>query len=262
MVYNDYRRHFDIFKTDSGYGRACELLEFPNSEGFERYKRRIDNFLKGARRIKGSPLIMADVCCGEYSWLSRHFSEYASLIYALDILDTAVEEAIKLSRKVIPILGDAAQTLVGLKDIDALYCGFNIYENFLPGISHCVSPGGGIFLMRPKRSDDLILRSITKGYGIKDRGNEIRAITSGLIDAFNFKYYEEDYRWEFERPDIDEILAALSVVGLGTTQRDLLSENMYRKARAFLEDRYDSQKDTLSLTQTLSIWEGVKRQKQ
>jgi len=261
MVYNDYRRHFDLFRTDSGYGKACELLEFPNSEGFERYRRRIETFLKEIHSRRNSLLTMADVCCGEYAWLARHFSDYGSVIYVLDILDTATEKARKLSKKVVPIVGDASRTLMKLEDLDALYCGFNIYENFLPGISHCVSLGGGIFLMRPKRSDDLILRSITKGYGIKDRGNEIRAITSGLIDAFNFKYYEEDYRWEFERPVIDEILAALSVVGLGTTQRDLLSENMYRKARAFLEDRYDSQKDMLSLTQTLSIWEGVKRQK-
>jgi hypothetical protein len=199
---------------------------------------------------------MADMCCGEYTWISRHFSKMSNKIYCVDKEEKALNsKLIRENKRCIAIKRDASKKIFDCSSLDFIYCGFTVHYNFIKNFICYLRPKGAMFLMKPLDGDDFYLRSKFELYDIKKRSEEIKKITIYLnrrnlsIKTFLYKCY-----WIFYNPDIDKILAALSIVTMG--DRKLLSNKEYNFAIKFLNSRLEGHK--LKLYQRWRIWEVIK----
>lgn len=259
--YKKYKKSFRSFSTKGGYYEACEYLAFQNRwQGIERYIKSIGKAIIDTKKRKQKDgLIMADIACGFYGWLPKHFSEHASKITCIDSNNQALKQIKELDNPIVETLQDDAFTLENTshltKGVDFLYTGFNVYEGFIDNFLKLVSVDGCIFLMKPKTGDDLLLRSLLKKYDIFERYKEIEKITLALKGYAEIEYREELFSWTFSKDSLDKILSALSVVSLGSPTT--LTSQQYQIGIDFLNLRTQNNKVTLS--QTLSIWTAIKK---
>ena len=254
MTYKDYKKMFEFFNTSSCYYEACKILCFdPIWDGKEEYTDKIRGSIKETiQRLGKNKIIGADVCCGDYSWIPRHFADYFEKMYCVDIDKQALKSTAINRENNCESLNQNANEIEIL--VDFLFCGNNVYSYFINNISRCVNPNGAIFLMKPAEGDDFSIRTLTKAYNLNQREIEIRDISALLKKYFCINDYNMSFSWHYPEANLEKILAALSVVSLGG--RDRLDEENYSKALSFLEERvYD---DTLTITQKCKIWEGVK----
>jgi len=249
MTYEDYKRYFSKFKTKKGYYKACEILAFKSEwVGFKKYKQLIE---KSIDQIKNKKIIGADICCGEYAWLPRHFYNHFSKIYCVDFNSKVFRDPIFYKKNCYLINKDASKEDIFVDDfLDYIYCGYNMYYRFIKHFYKYLKHEGIMFLMKPKNGDDFLLRKILKKYDLTKRYKEIKDITKFLKNKGRIIYSELEFKWIFFNPDMDKILAALSVVSLG--DKDLLNKEKYNIAIKILFDKLI--KNKLILSQRFSIW--------
>lgn len=250
MSYKLYLAYFNRFKTEQGYYEACNLLAFKSQwKGRKAYKKLIRDSISD--NYNGETKIGADVCCGEYAWLPRHFFNKFSKIYCVDFNSKVFNGTLFKKRKCILINRDVSEKgILPLASLDYIYCGYNLYYSFIDNLYLSLKEGGTMFLMKPKNGDDFFLRKSLKNYNLKKRFKEINNITAFLKKRGTVDYFEKRYTWVFKKPNLDKILAALSVVSLGNP--DLLSSKKYDKAIQILSGRIVNEK--LFLSQTFSLW--------
>lgn len=257
MSYINYKKYYELFSKPRGYYKACDLLAFQsNWLEFSKYKDLINKSIKNAKR-NNTRIIGADVCCGEYAWLLRHFYKDFRSLYCVDLNPVVFKNNnLFKKRNVIVLVLDVAKKLpLQRESLDFLYCGYNVYMNFLKNFVALLKNGGQMFLMKPKEGDDFILRARLKNYNIMTRKKEINNLSCFLQNKGVLKYKEFLFNWSFEKPNLDKILAALSVVSLG--QKELLSNKQYDVAMKFLEKKIDKN-HKLILSQICSIWQFKK----
>jgi hypothetical protein len=258
MSYNCYCNYFKKFKTKSGYYLACDILAFQsNWLQFDAYKNTISNALKKTqRRLSTNKITAADVCCGEYAWLPRHFLKECKVIYCVDTNSEALASPIlKGNKNCILLNKDAAKKIFSDSTIDFLFCSQCVYERFIKYFAEAVKSKGTIFLMKPKDGDDFYLRKKIKQYDMQKRFTEIRNISNLLSEnGFEIKFDIVSFDWKFSNPELDKILAAMSVVCFG--EPELLSASNYTFAINFLKSKCID--DSLILSQKCCIWEAVK----
>lgn len=259
--YSNYKDFYKTFSTNKGYYKACDYLSFQNDRW-----RKIGKYLNSIemaiidtkKRIRKNKLLMADIGCGAYGWLPRYFSKHASKIICIDLNKDALKEINRLSNPIVTTIRDDAFALKNIfaKDyqFDFIYCGFNVYAGFIENFLKLTSPGGCIFLMKPKLGDDLNLRALIKGYDISKRYKEIERISSILEKSSKVKYYEKIFSWKFVNVNLDKLIAALSIVCLGKPK--LLRPSQYKVAIDFL--RLKKRSKVIILSQTFSLWEAIK----
>lgn len=148
--------------------------------------------------------------------------------------------------------------MLELDDIHFLYCGFNFYPQFIEPLFNALIPGGGFFLMKPVRGDDLTLRSWFTNYSLDERIEEINEMNRKMESLFDLNTEIVTYTWVFE-PYLDKILAAMSVVCFGGNicNKPLLSIENYERGLSFLNKNIIS--NNLFLSQEVIIWRGRKR---
>lgn len=259
--YKNYKNFFEFYSGPEGYYEACEFLAFRNKrwQRFSQYLRDIRKEIQAtANRLHKKKLNIADICCGSYGWMARHFYDCARTIVCIDYNQKALERIKKLQRpNVTTINADAADPIDLEAKIDFLYCGFNVYPKFIKNFIDIISDGGCIYLMKPKYGDDLFLRAIVKNYDLTKRYEEIEEITKILKAFCDTNYTEVPYSWRFKNEEIDKILAALSMVSLG--EPTLLTKDQYEFGKDFLINKEEDKE--LVLSQGLSIWAAVKLKK-
>ena len=175
MSYHNYISHFNSYSTTEGYYQACRLLAFnSNWDEIAEYRCLLEKTIKSAIFKKTTDNISAiDLCCGEYSWLARHFDSQFNIIYCLDREILALESARNLSKKSRLLHGEASHTLHQVNNIDFLYCGFNFYKSFLPGLKNSLKKGGLFFIMKPYAGDDIFLRNLIEPNYINNRNKAV-----------------------------------------------------------------------------------------
>ncbi|MDP2749390.1 MAG: hypothetical protein Q8O89_00995 [Nanoarchaeota archaeon] len=254
MTYDDYKMMFDSFNSSEGYYQACKILSFDSLwREKEDYRNKMESSIKETlNRLGKSKMRGADVCCGDYAWVPRHFSDYFSDIYCVDIDSRALDsEVVRVKKNCIVLNQNADQVDI---HVDFLFSGNNVYEYFILNIANCVNPNGTIFLMKPLEGDDISLRSISKGYDINQRNSESNKISNLLSKYFKTSEKEVVFNWDYSNVNLDRLLASLSVVSFG--ERTLFDDGQYAKSVDYLKKKCKG--DTLTLTQICKIWEGVK----
>ncbi len=249
MTYRYYKKYFENFKTKKGYYEACEMLAFKSEwVGVRKYKSLIKRSLE---QIKGKKVIGADICCGEYAWLPRHFYKYFSKIYCVDFNANVFKDKIFDRKNCYLVNKDASKKKIFTEGfLNYIYCGYNSYYRFISHFYRYLCKNGVMFLMKPKKGDDFILRRELKRYDLKKRYREINNITNFLKNRGLTNYIELEFKWIFLNPDIDKVLAALSVVSLGN--KNLLDKMRYNIAIKILLNKLI--KNKLTLFQIFSIW--------
>lgn len=262
-MYKRYKQFYDLFSTKKGYYEACKILAFRNIwVNKELYLDEIEREIKRTQERTGlKQLIMGDLCSGDYAWLVRHFSSFSKITYCLDISQTALNkirsEFDLRSKKIKLVHGDVRNGLLKPKSLDFAYCGFNFYLDFVHPIISYIKPMGGYLFMKPKTGDDLEMRKLVKNYDLEKRKREIVQITKRLGKNSKLQYKEVIFKWQFKDPDLDQIIAALSVVSFGEPIR-ILTPNEYGIIEEYLAKKI--KKGSLTLSQTCSIWCGYLHQ--
>lgn len=260
--YSNYIAFYKQFSTSSGYYEACDYLAFQNDrwEGMSRYIDLIGRAISDTKkRANKDKILMADIGCGAYGWLQKYFWESASKIVCVDLNKYALNQLELLKNPIIETVQDNAFSLKKVFSLrykfDFIYCGFNVYEGFIDNFLKLTVPGGCIFLMKPKTGDDLILRSLVKNYNILLRYKEIERITANLKKNAKVKYQEVVFSWKFENENVNKLLAAMSVVCLG--EPTLMTQDQYNIATDLI--KLKSYNNTVCLSQTLALWQAVKK---
>jgi hypothetical protein len=204
-------------------------------------------------------LTVVDLCCGEYAWLPRHFADRCSVIYAIDKEPHATRAASQLSANVKEMVGEGLEQLMQLAThkTDFIYCGFNMYEHFVPGVRLALREQGSFFLMKPITGDDIQLRGMFTGHSMNERRSEVNRISAKLGMFSDLDYSVEHYSWSFNTASLDHLLAALSIVCFGGEigRKKPLDEPDYERGIHFLENRTEN--NTTVLRQEIAIWRGT-----
>ncbi|MCL4380896.1 hypothetical protein M1141_01325 [Candidatus Marsarchaeota archaeon] len=134
MNYEKYLEYFNMFNTNSGYYAATKLLLFQGKwVQFNNYKNFIDISIKAIKsRLNKNSFDIADMCCGEYAWISRHFSKMSNKIYCVDNEDAALNsKVIRENKKCIAIKRDVSEKIFNRDSLDFIFCGFTLHYNFI-----------------------------------------------------------------------------------------------------------------------------------
>lgn len=254
MGYKDYLSFFRGFDSEEGYYRACKILSFDSiwREKNEYSMIIRESILSAKDRRKNREIDGADVCCGEYAWLPRHFGELFNKIYCVDLCPRALKSPAVISNNQCISLNKNAKD-AGF-EVDFIFCGNNVYSYFIDNLLSNLRKRGTIFLMKPMEGTDFSLREISKNYDLSARRNELKEIRSKLLNQSDLTEREMKFNWEFKNANLEEILAALSVVSFGS--KDVLIEEDYTNCRRFMESSY--QNSIFTISQNCSILEGIK----
>ncbi len=260
--YLNYVAFYKQFSTSRGYYEACDYLSFQDNrwQGIDEYIDLIRRAIVDTKNRGGKDkILMADMGCGVYGWLQRYFSDSASEIICIDSNEDALNQIDSLKNPKVKTIQDnvfSLERVFSLGDkFDFIYCGFNVYGEFIDNFLKLTTPNGCIFLMKPKTGDDLILRSLVRNYEILPRYKEIVNITTNLEKKAEVKYWEETFSWKFKDGNVNKLLAAMSVVCLG--EPILMTKEQYDIAVDFVKLRTSN--DTVLMSQTFALWQAVKR---
>lgn len=264
-MYIRYKNFYNCYSTDKGYYDACVILAFTNNPWVNKYDYldKISEQIKSVQtRMRKKYLTMGDLCSGDYAWLVRHFSNAGKKILCVDLNKSALNnisnEFQNESRKLKLILGDVRDNVIKKDLLDFAYCGFNFYSDFVDPIITYLKPKGGYLFMKPKSGDDLTLRQLVRNYNLEARAKEIKTITSELDKKSKISYEEVKFIWQFRDFDIDQIIAALSVVCLGTPI-SALTEKEYELVKNYINSCTTcTNGKILTLSQLCSIWIGFR----